>query len=277
MKLNSTTFIKSLALPALAVLAAPAAADLTSFGHSAFRLTTPSGKVILIDPWIANPGNPSGKEHLASLDKADLILLTHGHNDHIGNSVEIARQTGAKLVASFDLIKAMVKYRGYPAEQATLATAGAVGGTIPLLEGEVEIAFTHAVHGSDLEIGADLPGAGNTTAGGEAGGFVIMVKNGPTIYHAGDTDVFSDMALIGQRWKPGVAILPIGDKFTMGPAGAAMAARLVGSTTVIPMHYGTFPALRGTPGQFAEELKKQQVAAKMVELKPGQTIADKAL
>lgn len=277
MKQKVAVFIRSIALPALFALAGSAAADLTSFGHSAFKLTTPSGKVILIDPWIANPGNPAGKEHLDALEKVDLILLTHGHNDHIGNAVEIAKRTGAKLVASFDLMKAMVKFRGYPAEQATLATAGAVGGTILLLDGEVEVAFTHAVHGSDLEIAGDLTGAGNTTAAGEAGGFVITVKNGPAIYHAGDTDVFSDMALIGQRWKPTVSILPIGDKFTMGPAGAAIAARLIGASTVIPMHYGTFPVLRGTPAQFAEALRVQQVGARMLEMKPGQTVADKAL
>lgn len=256
---------------------APALADLTYFGHSAFKLVTPAGKTVLIDPWIANPANPRGKEDLAALAKVDLILVTHGHNDHIGNAVDIARATGAQLVATFDLGKALVKYRGFPAGQATIATAGAAGGSIFLLDNELEVVFTTALHGSDVEIGADLPGAGGTTSGGAAGGFVLRVKGGPSIYHAGDTDVFSDMALIGRRWKPDVAILPIGDKFTMGPAGAALAAQLVGARTVIPMHYGTFPALRGTPAEFAREIGALKLEAKMVEMKPGQTLRSKDL
>jgi L-ascorbate metabolism protein UlaG (beta-lactamase superfamily) len=252
-------------------------ADITSYGHSAFKVTTPAGKTLLIDPWIVNPGNARGKEDLAALSKVDLILLTHGHGDHVGTAVEIAKATGANLVASFDLMRAMVSYRGFPAAQATLATAGGVGGSLQLLDGELELVFTHAVHGGDLEIGADLPGAGTTTAGGEAGGFVLRIKGGPTIYHAGDTDVFSDMGLIGERWRPTVAILPIGDKFTMGPAGAALAARLIGARTTIPMHYGTFPVLRGTPAEFQRELTAAQVKTTMREMKPGETLADKEL
>lgn len=248
--------------------------ELTWYGHSAYKLTTPNGKVILIDPWITNPANKSGKEDVEKLDKVDLILLTHGHGDHVGNTVDIAKKTGAKLVATFDLSKAMVAYKGYPKDNATAATAGHFGGEIALLDGEVKVAFVPALHGSDLEGGEGGPSAGLPVAAGEAAGFVVSVNNGPAIYHAGDTDVFSDMALVNRFRKIDVFIAPIGDKFTMGPSRAALAAKFVApGKAVIPMHYGTFPALTGTPAAFAEALKAEKVKAPMKEMKVGETLS----
>jgi L-ascorbate metabolism protein UlaG (beta-lactamase superfamily) len=248
--------------------------ELTWYGHSAYKLTTPSGKVLLIDPWIANPSNKTrAKDDLEQLGKVDLILLTHGHGDHIGNSVEIGRKTGAKLVATFDLSKAMVAYKGYPKDQAGMATAGSYGGTLRLFDDEVAITFVTAVHGSDLEGGEGTALAGLPAPAGDAGGFVIRVKNGPTVYHAGDTDVFGDMALIGKFNPVDVFIAPIGDKFTMGPERAAHATRLVNpKKMVIPMHYGTFPALTGTPAAFDLALKAEQVGVPMREMKVGETL-----
>ncbi len=249
--------------------------ELTWYGHSAYKLTTPAGKVLLIDPWIANPSNKEkSKDDLDSLTKVDLILLTHGHGDHVGNSVEIAKKTGAKLVATFDLSKAMVAYKGYPKEQAGMPTAGSYGGTIRLLDDEVAITFVNAVHGSDLEGGEGTVLAGLPAAAGDAGGFVVSVKNGPTVYHAGDTDVFGDMALIGKFTPVDVFIAPIGDKFTMGPERAAYAAKLVGAKKmVIPMHYGTFPVLTGTPAAFDKALKAEKVGIPMREMKVGETLS----
>jgi L-ascorbate metabolism protein UlaG (beta-lactamase superfamily) len=247
-----------LALSALSAFAA-GTTGITWYGHSAFKVTTPSGKVLLIDPWLANPANPKGKELLASLDKVDQILLTHSHGDHIGNTVEIANKTGAKLIASNDLMKAMVKYGGFPAKQAELSGTGNVGGTLTLLGGEVKITFVHAVHSSGLEYGdkEDIPKS--LAYAGNPGGFLIAITNGPTIYHTGDTDLFGDMKYIGDISSVDVMMACIGDKFTMGPDRAAAAVELVNPKMVIPMHFGTFAVLAGTPEAFEQAMKKRNL------------------
>ncbi len=231
--------------------------DITWYGHSAFKVTTPSGKVLLIDPWLANPANPKGKELLAGLDKADQILLTHAHGDHIGNTVEIAKKTGAKLVASNDLMKAMVKYADFPAKQADFAGTGNTGGTVILLDGEVKITFVHALHSSGLEYDDKMGLPKSLAYAGNPGGFLIAVTNGPTIYHTGDTDLFGEMKFIGEPSRVDVMLACIGDKFTMGPDRAAAAVELVNPKMVIPMHFGTFAALTGTPEAFEQALKNR--------------------
>ncbi|MCY7323447.1 MAG: metal-dependent hydrolase [Phormidesmis sp. CAN_BIN36] len=237
------------------------------YGQSAFRLTTPTGKVLLIDPWLTNPVNPTGKADLAKLDRADLILITHGHFDHVGDAAAIAQKTKAKLVSTADLGQALVNYGGYPKDLVSLETQGNFGGELTLLNGDVKVAFISAVHSSAVASdGSPAQYAGNP------GGFLISVKNGPVIYHTGDTDLFQDMTLIPQFRKVSLMLACIGDHFTMGPTRAAAAVRLVNPAAVVPMHFGTFPALTGTPDAFAQALKQQGVRSQLRVMKVGEVV-----
>lgn len=250
-------------------MAKPAQTQLTWYGQSAFKIVTPAGNVLLIDPWVTNPKNPNGKEDLKKLERVDLILLTHGHFDHVGNTVEIGKKTGAKLVAGLDLATAVTMVLGYPGEQAQMDTTGLCGGEVHLLDGEVTTTLVRAFHGSGIaKDGASLP-----VYAGDPNGMVIAIRDGITFYHTGDTDVFSDMALVSRYNKIDVMMVCIGDHFTMGPKRAADAVKLVGPRIVIPMHYATFPVLTGTPKAFAHELNEREVEAELRVMKIGETIS----
>jgi len=242
--------------------------QLTWYGQSAFKIVTTSGNVLLVDPWLSNPVFENAKREIDALKRVDLILVTHGHSDHVGDAVEIGKNTRAKLVATFDLADAIVKHLGYPAEQAQIDTVGHFGGELSLLDGEVKVAFVRAHHGS----GVSADDRVGLRHGGSPGGFVITIRSGPTIYHTGDTDLFSDMALVSRFQKVDVMLVCIGDHFTMGPARAAEAVKLVKPRQVIPMHYGTFPALTGTPDAFERELKGRRANAQLRVMKVGETI-----
>jgi L-ascorbate metabolism protein UlaG (beta-lactamase superfamily) len=244
------------------------------FGHAAFSITTPGGKVLLIDPWLKNPSNPEakdGKDPLASVPKVDYILITHGHRDHVGDAVEIARKTGAVLVCNPELAGNLVKLADFPGKQAETDAIMGIGGEIKIAGGEVTVAMTPAVHSSSVF----NPKAGATEAerayGGNPAGFVLIVKDGPTIYHSGDTAYFKDMETIGEEYEVDLALLNVGGHFGMEPRMAARAAAAVRAKLAVPQHYATFPGIAENADAFAAELKRLKIP--FYEMKPGEIIS----
>ena len=223
---------------------------ITWLGHSSFVVRTPGGKTILFDPWYTgNPSFPGAKP-----TNADLILVSHGHSDHITDAAAMAKQTGATVVGIWEV----AQWLGSKGVQ-NLEPMNKVG-TI-MVKG-LRITMTEALHSSSFDE------KGNVYLG-EPAGFVVKLENGQTIYFAGDTALFSDMKLIGELYAPDIAFLPVGDRFTMGPDTAAMAARWLGVKQVVPMHWGTFPLLTGTPDQLRQQLAGADI--QVLELTPGQT------
>lgn len=263
-----------LALLVLAVISAdPASAQQTRikwFGHAAFSITTPKGKVLLIDPWLKNPANPEakeGKDPLASVPKVDYILLTHGHRDHLGDAVEIARKTGAILITNPELAGNLVKLVDFPAKQASTDAIMGIGGEIQIADGEVTVAMTPAVHSSSVfnpKAGATEP---ERAYGGNPAGFILIIKDGPTLYHSGDTAYFKDMETLGEEYQVDLALLNVGGHFGMEPRMAARAAKSVRAKLAVPHHFDS----PGNAAAFAAVLKELQVP--FYEMKPGETIS----
>lgn len=256
--------------------AALADTTVTWHGHSAFEIVTPKGKVLMIDPWLKNPVNPgakNGKDPVAAVAKLDYILLTHGHFDHVGDAVALAKKTKARLVANFELGTNLAKLHGYPKTQMGFDSLMNIGGEITVADGEVTVAFTPAVHSSGL----NDPFAGEKDAdvvyGGSAAGIVLRIKDGPTIYHSGDTAFFRDMSLIAEQYQPDLALINIGGHFGMEPTMAARAAKTVQAKVAIPHHYGTFPVLTQDARRFVEESEKRGVGYRV--LPPGGSITFK--
>jgi len=222
-------------------------------GHATFLFRSPRGQRILMDPWLTtNPACPEECRHVRELD---LILLTHGHEDHTGDAVAVARTTGARVIAPQELA-AWLQRKGLVA-----VTGMNLGGTI--VAAGLSITMVPAIHSSSVEEDGRVVYLGNPC------GYVIRFEDGVTIYFAGDTSLFGDMRLIAELYHPLIAFLPIGDTYTMGPAQAARACELLGVRQVVPMHFGTFPALTGTPGRLRELVAATGV--EVLELKPGET------
>jgi L-ascorbate metabolism protein UlaG (beta-lactamase superfamily) len=226
-------------------------ASLTWLGHAAFRIDTPGGKRIYVDPFLS--GNPKCPDGEKEPERIDVIAVTHGHGDHVGDTVELAKRFSPEIVAQVEL-KGWLGAQGAPVGDMPGSNKG---GTVEAAG--VKFTLTNAFHSSSSEEGDYL---------GEACGIVVTLEDGKKLYFAGDTCVFSDMQLIGRIYSPDVAILPIGDHFTMGPKEAAVALELLGTRRCVPCHYGTFPILVGTP----EELRQLAPGVDVVDIQPGGTI-----
>jgi L-ascorbate metabolism protein UlaG (beta-lactamase superfamily) len=225
----------------------------TWLGHGGYRFDSSEGKRIYVDPWLDNPKYPESEREI---ERIDVLALTHGHGDHVGNAVELCKQHSPKVVAIFELAS-WLESQG--AEGAS-ALGMNKGGTVDV-DG-VKFSMTHALHSSGFS------GDTGFTYVGDAAGFVIEFENGLKVYCAGDTAVFGDMQLIGRLYEPDVAVLPIGDHFTMGPREAALALELLGTRRCIPVHWGTFGLLTGTP----EALREQASGVEVVEAPPGERV-----
>jgi L-ascorbate metabolism protein UlaG (beta-lactamase superfamily) len=227
------------------------AGTLTWLGHAAFRIDTPGGKRIYVDPWLSNPKCPDAEK---SVERVDVIALTHGHSDHVGETIELCKQHSPQLIAQVEL-------------QGWLGRKGVDGLDIPGLNkggtrtiDGVAFTLTDARHSSSSDDGEYL---------GESCGLVIRLEDGFALYFAGDTCASMDMQLVGRLHSPDVAVLPIGDHFTMGPREAALALELIGAKRCVPSHYGTFSLLTGT----AEELRRHAPDVEVLAPEPGETVA----
>lgn len=229
-------------------------ASVTWLGHATVLITTPKGTNILIDPFLEQ--NPKFPQDYKLPEKLDLILATHGHFDHIADVVRLAQKYDAAVIATAELVN-------YFASKGVTRCEGMnLGGTLRIAD--VAITQTEAKHTSGIEE------EGQRFYGGVPSGFVIAVEDGPVFYHAGDTAVFSDMQLIAKLYGPEFGMLPIGDRYTMGPREAALATHLLGLEAVLPIHYGTWPILTGTTEEFEAHLKGASV--RVIQAKPGERI-----
>jgi L-ascorbate metabolism protein UlaG (beta-lactamase superfamily) len=228
----------------------------TYLGHATIRCDLPGGEVVLIDPWVQ--GNPSCPESLKTFDRLDAVLITHAHSDHMGDAVEICqRYKPKKVVACFELC-------AWLGEKGVENCSGMnLGGCQDVLG--LQVTMVRADHSCGVLDNGEI------IYGGVAAGYIVRLPGGFTFYHSGDTALFSDMQLLGEMYRPELAFLPIGDFYTMDPLQAARACRFLGVRKVIPIHWGTFPALTGTPEKLVKALEDYGTTCEVVTLQPGES------
>ncbi len=230
--------------------------EITYMGHATFKIRSAAGKTLIIDPWVE--GNPMCPEELKKVDQVDILAVTHAHYDHIGDAVRIGCELQPKVVGIYETC-AWLNSKGVQNIQPMNK-----GGTLEV-DG-IKFTMVHADHSCGIK-----EDDGSIIYGGEAVGYVVEFENGYKVYHAGDTAIFSDMKLIAELYKPELVMIPIGDIFTMSPFEASYACRFLNPRYVIPMHYGTFPVLTGTPDAL-KNLTQDIENMEIIVLKPGETL-----
>ena len=229
--------------------------EITWLGHGTFQLRLEAGEVVLIDPWTnGNPSYPAGH----AFDRLDVMLITHGHFDHIADAVDLARKYKPQVIANYEIC-AWLESKGV--ENACGMNKGG-----RQQAGPFSVTMTHALHSSGIS------DEGKLLYGGEPGGYILHLPGGRNAYFAGDTAIMAEMSLYAELYQPELAFLPIGDLFTMSPKEAAMACRLLKVRKVIPMHFGTFPPLTGRPEQLAELLAAESTLTEVWTLTPGDAV-----
>jgi L-ascorbate metabolism protein UlaG (beta-lactamase superfamily) len=236
-------------------------------GQASFRLTTPGGKNIMIDPWVTqNPKTPAEWKNLEKLGKLDLVLVSHAHGDHFGDAATLVKAQHIQMWGPAGLADTLAELGILTSEEAPRMNKG---GTITPLGPGIAISETRADHSSEFVYVNPETKKREVHVGGEPVGFIIKLENGFTIYHMGDTNVFSDMKLIASYYKPDLILVPIGGHFVMDPKEAALATKMVNPKYAIPIHYGTIPQLKGTPEEYLAALGKTKT--KVIVMTPGET------
>ena len=235
-------------------------------GQATTKITTLTGKVIVIDPFMVNnPKTPVAFKNLDAIGKVDVILVTHGHGDHTGDVAELAKRTGAPVLGPAGLISTIVELGWVPADK---AVRFGKGGKVQPAGPQITITQTHAEHSSEVTVTDPTTKKSTTYPGGEPAGFIVEMENGFKLFHMGDTGLFGDMRLIGEYYKPDLIMIPIGGHFVMDPKDAAYATNMMLKPKyAIPIHYGTFPVLKGTPQEYQAALG--QTTTQVFPISPG--------
>ncbi|MEK9802616.1 MAG: metal-dependent hydrolase [Curvibacter sp.] len=269
-RLLQPLLVAGLLLSALTATAQSGKTEVLWLGQASVRITSPGGKVIVIDPWLrTNPKTPASFKQLEALGKVDLVLVTHGHFDHIADAPDLARMHKIPLYGPAGLNQTLATLGVLPVDQ--VPRCGKGGTITPVGPGGIKIPATRAEHSSEYVWKNPATTKDEVHVGGEPVGFIVELENGFKIYHMGDTGLFGDMKFIGEYYKPDLVLIPIGGHFVMSPADAAYAVRhYLKPRYALPIHYGTIPVLRGTPEEFATALGSE--SGKMLKVQPGEKV-----